>query len=94
MAVTLLAEKILPEQAKTWGMVHEVVPSGELMSTAMMLAEQITQRSGIATGAIKQLFSQSAEATFAQQLQAESRNQTRAGFSPEARDAIMAFLKK
>ncbi len=91
---TLLNEKISALDAKAIGIVHKVVSQEALMSTAILIAEQITQRSKIANHEIKKLYSQSLESAFEEQLQAESASQAKAGFSKEAREAIQAFLKK
>ena len=94
MAMTLLAEKIQPNQAKDWGIVYEVVPRSQLMASAIALADKLVNRSSVANQEIKMLHQQSFDNDFIHQMQAECKSQTKAGFSSEARDAIMAFLKK
>ena len=94
IAHTLLAKKLTAAEAKDLGIVYQTFPQKDLMHHALALAEQICSSSPVATQETVRLFREGLERSFHDQLQAESASQARAGFSPEAKEAITRFLSR
>ena len=88
------ARKVLPDEAKTLGIVNHVVPHDELMPRARELALQIAKASPTATAMTKDLLNKSSGSTLEQMLEYESYAQTVAYLTPEYKEGVAAFREK
>ena len=94
LAHTLLADKISAQDAMRMGMVYEVYPPKNLMPQAVNSAMQIANHSQISIEETKRLIRPTGDTSFQDQIKAERVSQTRAGYSSEARQAMVAFLSR
>ena len=94
MAHVLLAEKISVPDAINLGLVYRGYPKRTLQQHALTLAQNIADQSNIVNQEAKQLLRGSFGRSLEDQLKAECVSQARAGFSPEAKVAIMRFLSR
>ncbi len=84
-------------EALQWGLVTEVLEPEELLTRALLLAEQLAAKPGRAVGLTKRLLSQASRSSLADQLEAEVEMQNFALQDPErvlARAAMIERLKK
>lgn len=94
MRMMMLAEKISPELALDWGMIHQVVPDNALMPEALALAGRLASGPTVAYGLIRQEVQEAAEGDFETALETEARNQRTAGKTADCAEAVAAFLEK
>ena len=80
--------------AAKMGMINSVIPDGELMSTAMAMAEKLAQAPTAAIGEIKMLLEQSAANDMPTQLDLERRTQIESGKTKDFVEGVQAFLEK
>ncbi|MEC8882921.1 MAG: enoyl-CoA hydratase-related protein [Pseudomonadota bacterium] len=88
----LLAEKMTAIEAKSCGLVYQLYGKDILMRKAIELAMRMSQHSKVANQETKSLLREGMDRTFKEQIQAESISQARAGYSDEAKKAIMNFI--
>lgn len=88
------SRRVGAEEAAELGMVWKVVPDDELLTSALAYAQRLTERSPLAVQITKRLLRRTWDHTFQQQLEAEWPWQVAAFDSPEAKDAIGAFLRR
>lgn len=94
MEMMLLGEKLPAAKALEWGMINRCVPDGELMATAMSLANALADGPTRALGAIRQLAWSAQDLTFEEQLTAERFAQRDAGRSGDFAEGVAAFKQK
>lgn len=92
--MTMLAEKMTAEQAKEWGLVHQVVAPGQLLDTAMKTATHLATQPTRALGMIKRAFNQSMGVDLDEQLTLEEDLQREAGQTADYAEGVNAFLEK
>ena len=93
--MTMLAEKMTPQQAREWGLVYMVVPSREaLMDTAIGTARQLATQPTRALGLIKRGFNKSLGIDLDAQLDYEEELQREAGATADYAEGVRAFLEK
>jgi 2-(1,2-epoxy-1,2-dihydrophenyl)acetyl-CoA isomerase len=92
--MTMLAEKMTAEQAREWGLVHQVVAPAELVATAHRTAAHLAAQPTRALGMIKRAFNQSLGVDLDQQLKYEEQLQREAGRSADYAEGVHAFLEK
>ena len=81
------------DEALTLGIVWQVVPAADLVSTALAYAQGLAELSPLALQMTKRLLRRTWDHTFRQQLETEWPWQVAAYDSPEARSAIAEFLR-
>ena len=90
----LLGEMLKAEAAMTWGLVNEVVPVGQVEAHALAKAKLLAARAPAAVQATKRLLKRAEEATVAETMNIELEEFSARLKSPEAREALQAFLEK
>ncbi|HHX37244.1 MAG TPA: hypothetical protein GX717_04605 [Clostridiaceae bacterium] len=82
------------EEAKSLGIVHQIVPLEELETTAMNLAEQYATGPTRAFALAKGIINASQESTLDQVLDSETYRQTALFATEDFREGVAAFLEK
>jgi enoyl-CoA hydratase/carnithine racemase len=82
------------QQLQPWGLVHEVVPAGQVLSKAMALAESLAQVPAGVAASIKELVGDAHSQTLNEHLAAEKRHFLVNLSRPEAGAAIQGFLSR
>lgn len=90
----LLGETIKPNVALDWGLVNEVVPVGQVEAHALAKAKQLAARAPAAVQATKRLLRRAEAVTIAETMDIELAEFAARLTSPEAREALQAFLEK
>jgi 2-(1,2-epoxy-1,2-dihydrophenyl)acetyl-CoA isomerase len=94
MELSLLGEKLPAEKALEWGLVNRLVDDGQALAEAMILARDLAQGPTRALGLIRELYWESTENNFEDQLDLEYRTQRKAGAADDFREGVAAFLEK
>ncbi|WP_309117124.1 enoyl-CoA hydratase-related protein [Saccharothrix sp.] len=92
MEMMLLAQPVGAEEALRIGMVNQVVPDGEALSTAQALARKLAAGPTVAYAKIKEAMAFSG--ALAEALEVEARTQAEAGATADHREAVAAFVEK
>ena len=92
--LSLMGERLPAEKALEWGLINRVYDDGELMGEAMKLARELAGGPTVALSLIRQLYWESPENSFEDQLNFEFRSQRVAGGSEDFREGVTAFLEK
>ena len=92
--LAMTGETIPARRALEWGLVSEVVPTGQHLARTLEVGRQIAAFSPGALRSIKRLLRASEHNTFAGQLRAEAEEQAKNAASDEFRAALAAFLKR
>ncbi|MEU7528858.1 enoyl-CoA hydratase-related protein [Saccharothrix sp. NPDC042600] len=92
MEMMLLAQPVDAAEALRIGMVNQVVPDGEALSTAQALARKLAAGPTVAYAKIKEAMAFSGELAAA--LEVEARTQAEAGATADHREAVAAFVEK
>jgi 2-(1,2-epoxy-1,2-dihydrophenyl)acetyl-CoA isomerase len=92
--LSLMGERLPAERALEWGLINRVYDDGELMGEAMKLARELAGGPTVALSLIRQLYWESPENSFEDQLNLEFRSQRIAGASEDFREGVTAFLEK
>ncbi len=82
------------EEARSLGLVNEVVPAAELLDEAHAWAHRLASNAPTAIAATKRALNRSFETSFMEALDAEAEELVAAMGSPEAQEAIRAFFEK
>jgi 2-(1,2-epoxy-1,2-dihydrophenyl)acetyl-CoA isomerase len=94
LELSLLGEKLPAETALSWGLINRVCDDTSLLGEARALAENLARGPTVALGMMRQLYWDSAENSFEDQLNLECRSQRRAGATADFREGVAAFLEK
>ena len=94
MEMMLLAQPVGAEEALRVGMVNQVVPDEELLSTAHLLAAKLAAGPTTAYAKIKEALAAAADGTLEDALEAERRTQADCGATADHREAVDAFVNK
>lgn len=86
--------RIGAEEARSWGLLHEVVPADETVSRAHERARQLGALPGDAVGQTKRLLANALTTTLEEQLELERQMQQAASEHPAYAESIGAFLEK
>ncbi|WP_447005702.1 enoyl-CoA hydratase-related protein [Saccharothrix isguenensis] len=92
MEMMLLAQPVGAEEALRIGLVGQVVPDGEVLSTAQALARKLAAGPTTAYAKIKEAMAFSGALDAA--LEVEARTQAEAGATVDHREAVAAFVAK
>jgi 2-(1,2-epoxy-1,2-dihydrophenyl)acetyl-CoA isomerase len=90
----MLGEKIPAATALDWGMIWQVVPDADLMTTATALATRLASGPTKTYALIRHGIRDSLDASLTEALAIERRNQRSAGRSPDFAEGVSAFLQK
>ena len=92
--LAMLGPKVSAEQAEAWGMIWQVVDDGELMATALGLAEQMATQPTRGFAFTKRALAASAANTLDAQLELEKELMRAAGKTHDYQEGVKAFLEK
>jgi 2-(1,2-epoxy-1,2-dihydrophenyl)acetyl-CoA isomerase len=94
MELSLMGERLPAEKALEWGLIYRVVDDAQLLDEAKKLARDLASGPTIALGLIRQLYWDSNENTYEQQLNLERQMQRKAGSTADFNEGVRAFLEK
>lgn len=92
--LSLLGERLPAEKALDWGLVNRVYDDAVLMDEAMKLAREFANGPTVALALTRQLYWDSPENSFEDQLNLEFEFQREAGRTEDFREGVSAFLEK
>ncbi|HUN60167.1 MAG TPA: enoyl-CoA hydratase/isomerase [Candidatus Binataceae bacterium] len=92
--LSLLGEKLPAAKALEWGLVNRVFADDELMKNALEMARELASGPTVALGLIRQLYWDSPDNTYEEQLNLERQMQRRAGSTADFKEGVRAFLQK
>ena len=92
--LSLLAEKLPAETALEWGLINRVCDDATLMDDAMTMARRLADGPTTALSLARQLYWDSPNNTYEEQLNAERWAQRGAGRSADFMEGVQAFLQK
>jgi 2-(1,2-epoxy-1,2-dihydrophenyl)acetyl-CoA isomerase len=92
--LSLMGERLSAEKALEWGLVNRVHDDAALMPEAMKLAHELASGPTVALSLIRQLYWESPDNSFEEQLNLEFQSQRSAGATEDFREGIGAFLEK
>jgi len=92
--LSLLGERLPADKALEWGLVNRVFADDELMAKALEMASELAAGPTVALGLIRQLYWESADNTYEEQLNLERKMQRKAGSSADFKEGVRAFLQK
>lgn len=93
-AISMLGERLTAQQAKDWGLIHEVVLPGALVEVSGDLARRLAQQPTRALGLIKRAINASFANDLEAQLALEATLQREAGKTADYREGVRAFQEK
>ncbi|MCZ4342486.1 enoyl-CoA hydratase-related protein [Sphingomonadaceae bacterium G21617-S1] len=94
MEMALLGDRISAEDARAMGLINRVVDDMAVLEEARGLALRLARGPTVAIGMIRKQVAAALNHTLDETLDAECRNQSRAGRSQDFREAIAAFGEK
>lgn len=94
LALAMLGDKILAEEAEKMGMIYKCVSLEQFEETINKLALKLANMPTKALGMIKELFNKSMTNTLEQQLALESKLQIEAAQSNDYAEGVAAFIEK
>jgi 2-(1,2-epoxy-1,2-dihydrophenyl)acetyl-CoA isomerase len=92
--LSLMGDRLPAEKALEWGLINRVHDDAELMKEAMKLAHELANGPTVALSLIRQLYWDSPENSFEDQLNLEFRSQRVAGATEDFKEGVTAFLEK
>jgi len=92
--LSLMGERLPAEKALEWGLINRVHDDGALMGEAMKLAHELANGPTVALSLIRQLYWESPDNSFEEQLNLEFKSQRIAGAAEDFREGVTAFLEK
>lgn len=92
--LSLLGEKLSADKALEWGLINRVYDDAKLMDEAMALATELANGPTVALAQIRQLYWDSTDNTYEEQLNAERWAQRTAGRAEDFAEGVSAFIGK
>jgi 2-(1,2-epoxy-1,2-dihydrophenyl)acetyl-CoA isomerase len=89
-----MGEKLSADRALEWGLINRVYDDAALLPEALKLAEELANGPTVALGLIRNLYWESPDNTYEEQLNAERQAQKIAGRAEDFAEGINAFLQK
>jgi 2-(1,2-epoxy-1,2-dihydrophenyl)acetyl-CoA isomerase len=93
-SLAMLGGKLTAQQAKDWGMIHDVTPAAGLMEAAAAFARHLATQPTRALGLIKRAFNASMGNDLETQLSLEAKLQREAARSADHTEGVRAFQEK
>jgi 2-(1,2-epoxy-1,2-dihydrophenyl)acetyl-CoA isomerase len=93
-SLMMLGTKVTAQQAKDWGMIHDVVAAAALMETAATIARDLAAQPTRGLGLIKRALNASLSNDLDAQLELEAALQREAGRSADYIEGVRAFQEK
>jgi 2-(1,2-epoxy-1,2-dihydrophenyl)acetyl-CoA isomerase len=93
MELSLLAERLPAETALSWGLINRIEEDAALMPRAMELAARLATGPS-SLGLIRQMYWQSMENSYGEQLDLEAKLQSQAGMTQDYAEGVAAFREK
>jgi 2-(1,2-epoxy-1,2-dihydrophenyl)acetyl-CoA isomerase len=94
MELSMLAERLPAEKALEWGLITRVFDDADLIPKAKELATEMANGPTIALGLIRQLYWNSIDNSYEEQLNLERKMQRKAGSTADFGEGVRAFLEK
>ncbi len=94
MELSLLGEKLPAETALQWGLINRVYDDEKLMGEAKALTLDLANGPTKTLGLIRQLYWESTDNSYEEQLNLERQLQRTAGRSDDFKEGVRAFLEK
>jgi 2-(1,2-epoxy-1,2-dihydrophenyl)acetyl-CoA isomerase len=92
--LSLLGERLPAAKALEWGLVNRVFADDQLMKNALEMGRELATGPTIALGLIRQLYWESPDNTYEEQLNLERQMQRKAGATADFKEGVRAFLQK
>jgi 2-(1,2-epoxy-1,2-dihydrophenyl)acetyl-CoA isomerase len=92
--LSLMGDRLPAEKALEWGLINRVYDDADLMKEAMKLAHELANGPTVALSLIRQLYWDSLENSFEDQLNLEFKSQRIAGATEDFKEGVTAFLEK
>jgi len=92
--LSLLGERLPADKALEWGLVNRVFADTELMEKARAMGRELAAGPTVALGLIRQLYWESPDNTYEEQLNLERQTQRKAGATADFKEGVRAFLQK
>jgi 2-(1,2-epoxy-1,2-dihydrophenyl)acetyl-CoA isomerase len=92
--LSLLGERLPAAKALEWGLVNRVFADDQLIKNALEMARELAAGPTIALGLIRQLYWESPDNTYEEQLNLERQMQRKAGATADFKEGVRAFLQK
>jgi 2-(1,2-epoxy-1,2-dihydrophenyl)acetyl-CoA isomerase len=92
--LSLLGERLPAAKALEWGLVNRVFADDQLMKNALEMGRELAAGPTIALGLIRQLYRESPDNTYEEQLNLERQMQRKAGATADFKEGVRAFLQK
>lgn len=93
-SLMMLGGKVTAQQAKDWGMIHDVIPGAQLMESAATIARDLATQPTRGLGLIKRALNASMTNDLEAQLTLEAQLQREAGRSADYIEGVRAFQEK
>ncbi len=94
MELSLLGEKLPAPTALDWGLINRVVPDGTALDAAKTLAAELAEGPTTTLAMIRELYWQSFENSYEEQIHEERKAQRIAGRTADFIEGVTAFLQK
>lgn len=94
LQLALLGDKLKAAEALSIGLIAQVVPDAELMSTALATAQKLAGLPSRALAETRRLIDQAMDQDFEDALRVESMMQSQLGFAHDYREGVSAFIEK
>ena len=92
--LSLLGEKLPAEKAVEWGLANRVYDDDKLMSEAKKMAAEFAAGPTVTFGLIRQLYWESPDNSYEEQLNMERQLQRTSGDTADHKEGVRAFLEK
>lgn len=94
MAMMMLGERVPAEQARDWGLIHDVVDDEAVLETAQAMAARLAAGPTATYALMKQAVLAASHQTFTEALAGERELQRAAGRTADHIEGVSAFLQK